>query len=67
MYKGAISAEARATSGVFQGLSLSSTLFIGFINDLPKVIKACDMWLFADDSKAVGKAARRIFALFNKT
>ena len=57
VYKGAISAEARVTSGIIQGSSLSLTLFIAFINDLPKEIKACDMWLFADDSKAAGNAA----------
>ena len=56
-YTGAISAEARVTSCIIHGSFLGLTLFIGFINDLLKVIKACDMWLFADDSKAPGKSA----------
>ena len=57
-YKRAISAETSVTFGVIQGLSVYSTLslFIGFIYDQPEVNNACEMWLYADNSKTAGKA-----------
>ena len=55
MYKAAIWAEASATPGVIQGLSLGPTLFIDFMNDLSEIINASDVWLFVDDAMAAAK------------
>ena len=57
VFKEAKFVEASVTSGVIQGSSLGLSLFRSIINNLPEVISACDMWLFADDLKAAGKAA----------
>ena len=59
MYKGAKSAEASVTSGAIRGSFLGPTLLIGFINNLPELINARDMWLFADDSKTADTAASK--------
>ena len=56
-YGGTISTSAPVLSGVIQGLVLGPTLFTAVINDLPNAITSRDMYLFADDDKAVGAAS----------
>ena len=55
-YCGALSDAASVTSGVIQGSSVGPLLFVAFINDLPDQISNCDLLLFADDPKAIGKS-----------
>ncbi len=55
-YQGAMSASTDVTSGVVQGSSIGPMIFSAFINDMPSCVHTLDMVLFADDTKAIGKA-----------
>ena len=58
-YNGALSEATPVSSGVIQGPAIGPLLFVAFINDLPSLVSNCDLILFADDSKAVGKCNNR--------
>ena len=58
-YNGTLSEATPVSSGVIQGSTIGSLLFVAFINDLPSLVSNCDFMLFADDSKAVGKCNNR--------
>ena len=58
-FNGALSEATSVSSGVIQGSAIGPLLFVAFINDLPSLISNCDIILFADDSKAVGKCNYR--------
>ena len=56
LYGGVTSLLSPVLSSVIQGSILGPTLFTGVINDLPSQLETCQMFLFADDGKAVGSA-----------
>ena len=56
-YGSAGSSLVPATSGIIQGSCAGPSLFNVYINDLVKVVKHCNLVLFADDLKAVGEVA----------
>lgn len=49
-YGGCYSSERGTVYGVPQGTTLGPTLFVLYINDIVKVIKKCNIQLFADDT-----------------
>lgn len=51
LYKNNISKNINVLSGVPQGSHLGPILFSLFINDLPNVIKFCNLLMYADDVK----------------